>query len=350
MSWISYWGSGYYSNITSPFGAAQKNNAILIRDYLLKNGFYFNSIMAILGNMMKESYLNPGQWQHGYKPWDGNRSNGMGLVGWTPYWRITDWLTSHGYSLDNPESYGYGMLDKLIEECFDPQEVTWIKTSKYPLSFREFATDTTHDIGWLANAFLYNYERPAVTPQPDRAQNAIQWSEILKGSSTTVIEKAVSWARKMAADNSHGYDQAYRWGPDYDCSSLLIQAWENAGVPVKTNGATYTGNMKPVFLMNGFSDVTAEINLSNGSGLEYGDIVLNYVNHTAMYIGNGKVVQASSNEFGGITGGETGDQNGREIWETNYYNFPWNCVLRYTSGGSIAPPSGGISFIRWIPA
>lgn len=38
----------------------------------------------------------------------------------------------------------------------------------------------------------------------------------------TKIEKAVTWALAIANDNTHGYDQQYRWGPDYDCSSLII--------------------------------------------------------------------------------------------------------------------------------
>ena len=133
-----------------------------------------------------------------------------------------------------------------------------------------------------------------------------------------------------AQDDSHGYDQANRWGPDYDCSSAVIQAWQNAGVPVKSKGATYTGNMYSVFKTCGFEDVTASVDMSTGAGLQRGDVLLNHVHHTAMYYGNGKLVQASINEFGGTTGGQTGDQTGREIYTRGYYNYPWNCVLRYT--------------------
>ena len=77
-----------------------------------------------------------------------------------------------------------------------------------------------------------------------------------------VIESAVNWAVKIANDNSHGYDQNSRWGPNYDCSSLVISAFEQAGCKVKSGGATYTGNMKPVFLRYGFFDVTSKIALS----------------------------------------------------------------------------------------
>lgn len=146
----------------------------------------------------------------------------------------------------------------------------------------------------------------------------------------TKIEEAIALAKKMANDSSHGYDQASRWGPNYDCSSFLISVWESVGVLVKTNGATYTGNMRSVFLRCGFelADVDA-LDLTIGAGLEPGDILLNDAYHTAMYIGNGYVVQASINELGTATGGVSGDQTGREIGIARYSNYPWNCVLRY---------------------
>lgn len=145
-------------------------------------------------------------------------------------------------------------------------------------------------------------------------------------------EKAISQMEAWAADSSHGYDQANRWGPDYDCSSAVISAWELSGVPVKTNGATYTGNMRGVFLRCGFEDVTASVDLATGSGLQRGDVLLNIQHHTAMYCGNGMEVEASINENGGVTGGMTGDQTSREFLLRPYRNYPWDCVLRYTGG------------------
>ena len=46
------------------------------------------------------------------------------------------------------------------------------------------------------------------------------------------IETATQWMIDLANDDSHGYDQDSRWGPDYDCSSSVISAWQYAGVPV----------------------------------------------------------------------------------------------------------------------
>ena len=78
----------------------------------------------------------------------------------------------------------------------------------------------------------------------------------------TVIEKAVDWAVSAAESAAHGYDQGDRWGPDYDCSSLVISAYRAAGVPLRS---TYTGNMRADFLANGFRDVTGEVDLKTGA-------------------------------------------------------------------------------------
>ena len=141
-----------------------------------------------------------------------------------------------------------------------------------------------------------------------------------------VIESAVTCAMEIAADDSHGYDQTSRWGPDYDCSSLVIDCFKRAGLPLS---CTYTGNMRGDMLRCGFKDVTGSVDLSTGAGLERGDVLLNYVHHTSLYIGGGQLVQASINEYGAVTGGQTGDQTGCEIYTRGYYNYPWDCVLRY---------------------
>lgn len=164
----------------------------------------------------------------------------------------------------------------------------------------------------------------------------------------SVIDRAVDNALKIANDSGHGYDQTSRWGPDYDCSSLMVTVWQNAGAPVKTNGATYTGNMYNAFLKSGFSDVTGSISLSSGAGLKKGDVLLNVRKHTAMYIGDGQIVHASINELGKVTGGQSGDQTGKEICTRSYYNKPWDYVLRYAgaSGSAESTSVGGSVLCR----
>ncbi len=144
----------------------------------------------------------------------------------------------------------------------------------------------------------------------------------------TAIEKAVAWAIDTANDNSHGYSQISRYGPDYDCSSFVISAWEAAGVPVKRAGASYTGNMRGAFIACGFVDVTYEVGLSTGYGIKAGDVLLNYSAHTCLAVGGGKVANCRTDEGHP----QAGDQSGNEIRIQPYWDGSpnrWNCVLRY---------------------
>lgn len=151
----------------------------------------------------------------------------------------------------------------------------------------------------------------------------------------TVIEKAVAWAIETANNNAHGYSQANRWGnPDYDCSSFVISAYEQAGVPVKQAGASYTGNMRGAFIACGFADVTYEVGLSTGYGIQPGDVLLNYASHTCIAIGGGKVANCRTDDGHP----EGGDQSGNEIRIQSYWNYPWNCVLRYKGGKTVNEP------------
>ena len=150
------------------------------------------------------------------------------------------------------------------------------------------------------------------------------------------IDAAVALAVDIADDNRHGYSQANRWGPDYDCSSFLIHVWQSVGVPVRDAGASYTGNMKAAFLACGFADVSSSVNLINGNGCEAGDILLNERDHTAMSLGHGQMVWASTS--GGHP--EPGDQTGKEIRTGAFYSFPWDCCLRYDGGERAAEDVG----------
>lgn len=139
-------------------------------------------------------------------------------------------------------------------------------------------------------------------------------------------KQAAILAVEIANDDRHGYDQANRNGnPDYDCSSLVISIYQLLGVRLS---CTYTGNMKKDFLANGFVNVAGYADLKTGKNLLPGDVLLNEKHHAAIYIGNGKIVAARINEKGTARGGKPGDQTGKEICVQNYYNYPWDCVLR----------------------
>lgn len=148
------------------------------------------------------------------------------------------------------------------------------------------------------------------------------------------IEDAVLWAIDIANDNSHGYDQPTRdGGVDFDCSSLTSWAFRvGGGFDIPTpSPSTYT--MRSAFEGAGF---TWYPGLANDSSQLYRGDVLLFIGdpnagtgHVAIYIGDGQLVEACINEFGGISGGEPGDQTGNEIRVGGYYYGNWDGVLRY---------------------
>ncbi|MDE6088766.1 MAG: SH3 domain-containing protein, partial [Oscillospiraceae bacterium] len=149
------------------------------------------------------------------------------------------------------------------------------------------------------------------------------------------MESALQWAIQTANDDSHGYSQSNRWGnPDYDCSSFVISALRNAGIP--TLNADTTRNLKANLTAENFTWIPRGSRaLSNTDWLERGDILLSN-GHTEIYLGNRKTV-AAHQDYGYS---KSGDQNGKEIsvgnyWYDNKYGN-WQGVLRYHGNSEIA--------------
>jgi len=169
-------------------------------------------------------------------------------------------------------------------------------------------------------------------------------------------ERAALIHYDMVADDRNGYSQApVRWGGDhpdgmkrvglpggtveyalgsYDCSSSVCKAWQLAIIGSPYEGvldeATYTGNMREVFLRSGlfYADRTPA---------RRGDVYLNDGHHTAMCqdggLGDGPfgydcLSHFRGNEWGGIEGGEVGDQTGDEARIQPFYEN-WSTTLHY---------------------
>lgn len=147
--------------------------------------------------------------------------------------------------------------------------------------------------------------------------------------SNGVVETAVNWMINIANDNSHGYSQTRRYGPDYDCTSLCTHGYINAGLNIDPSTWTYT--MKANFERVGFTAIP----YTRGMALIRGDVLLVHATdhqHAICYIGNNQAVAAH-----GTKGHpEEGDTSGDEISVTGFSdyssgtNYQW--VLRYTGG------------------
>ena len=129
-----------------------------------------------------------------------------------------------------------------------------------------------------------------------------------------------------------------------DCSSLVIHCSRSG---IDTGTATYTGNLSDNLTRRGWKRLPV-----NGSP-QPGDILLNDVHHVAVYLGGGKLAQASISECG-TAYGRAGDQTGRETNIRLYYSYPWNCYLRYqgapvANSGAIAVDGnvGPATVCRW---
>ena len=153
----------------------------------------------------------------------------------------------------------------------------------------------------------------------------------------------------------HGYSQGERWGDasygicyveceghtstfyggDRDCSSATIDAWQEALIGTSyegsLSGASYTGNMREVFVNSGLFE-WHDMSFSASRG----DIYLNEVNHTAMCVDGGSdgvyyadmLAEFCLSETGSIYG-QSGDQTGGESYIHGYYDYPWDGILHY---------------------
>lgn len=162
--------SEFYSSNEPLTQAQMETNARYIYNYLGSRGWSTQAIAGMLGNMEHESTINPGRWQ------SGNVGVGpaYGLVQWDPFSKYIDWCDGEGIDPAHMDS----ALKRIEYELANG--IQYYSTPEYPLSFADFKVSKA-DPAYLAWAFIYNYERPAVKNQPNRATSATKWYSFLTG-------------------------------------------------------------------------------------------------------------------------------------------------------------------------
>ena len=145
------------------------DNAKYITEYFLDLGWTLNAVCGMLGNMERESWINPGVWQSFD---EGNMSMGFGLVQWTPATNLIDWATDQGLSWRSISTQC-----KRIKYEYD-NGLQYISTTSYPLSFSQFAV-SEQSASYLAEVFCANYERAGVGAIEERRNNATYWYQTL---------------------------------------------------------------------------------------------------------------------------------------------------------------------------
>lgn len=133
--------------------AEKEQNMKAFAGAMLALGATLQCIAAIGANIDRESGWNPNLFQGLNANANPINQEGFGLVQWTPYTNITNWMAAKGYT--DYRTYGNAQVEKLHEEMQTGQQ--WIDVG-YGMSFSQFWTSKA-DPSYLAIVFERNYER-----------------------------------------------------------------------------------------------------------------------------------------------------------------------------------------------
>lgn len=311
----------------------QKFNSKCVLNFcknLSSYGWSNNSICAVLGNMSFESGVNPMLGEVG--------GSGYGLVQWTP----KENCINRAKKIGRGTSYDTMYTQLLILEYEAKNNLQWISTTDYPISFNDFIRDNTHSIEWLTGAWLRNYERPLDQSQAniDKRCNgdnnghigSLQWFNLLDfNEAVGSINGFIKWCEQIANDNSylykfgsaHGVSWDYS-GKYFDCSSFISFGLHNGGGYALDTQFT-TANQKNELEELGFS----VFKYKSKRNLKVGDIVFyndGENGHTeAVY----SVDDDGANQ---LVGARTDELEGAEqIAIHNWYEGGWQYVARASS-------------------
>lgn len=155
IGWI--YGNRYLSQ------SEMENNAQKVFNYFIGQGWSYEAIAGMLGNMEYESNINPGLWQ--------NRTygtGGYGLTQWTPASKYINWAGSEW------ENNGAKECERIQWELDNNEQ--WQTHLSHPMTFQQFY-NSTNTPEYLAEVFLYNYEMPdnPASKINERATSARRW-------------------------------------------------------------------------------------------------------------------------------------------------------------------------------
>lgn len=221
-------GSGY-SGIYS--GTVQE----IVWQYFIGKGHSKESTAGIMGNIQHESGFETDKIEAG-------TGIGFGLIQWSDIRR--DAIEAYAAQNNKDILDVHFQLDYLYMELDGTTGNHWFATDVYSFSpynydFNEFKS--TNDIEFAVNAFCWMFERPdeRVAHLDRRIQSAHEYYNEFKdatfggGFSGSATGLAKALVDECAKYNGGGYSQAVRYGPTYDCSSLMQTIYKDvAGVDI----------------------------------------------------------------------------------------------------------------------
>lgn len=219
VEYIDGWWTEWTNSYPSLTETQKQENALVAAAQLSSDAWTLEAIAGWLGNVFTEGLGNPGQWEIGYPIEDYNSYSGRGLVGWTPWWRLSDWLSNNGYN----QNSGAGQMAKVLEEAnypnSEPGYVFWVTSyngeTNYFATYKDY-TQGTLSPEEMAKWYMNGYERPGVPNLDSRQRGARKWYEFLQENFKPFEKRLDTETPSPMSGNKYYYQSAYNlYYPEY---------------------------------------------------------------------------------------------------------------------------------------
>lgn len=147
---------------------------------VLSNYMTDEACAGMLGNILWESYLNPGQGESG--------GGGLGLIQWTPHTALTDYIQQPWYDGNNQCYF-------IIDDCNNVYGTRWIPTTLYNYSFADFCSMT--EVTLATSTFMTCRERPNIAQSHllERQQFASEIYDIIQNLNPSIDDEFLVLAK-----------------------------------------------------------------------------------------------------------------------------------------------------------
>lgn len=142
-------------------------------------------------------------------------------------------------------------------------------------------------------------------------KRSYSFTSCLRCTVSTLAAEAAQLGEQIAAHSQFGYSQPNRWdgakaieraggdmdlagAGDFDCSSLVIECYRLAGLPLKMTG--YTGNMEKLLLVTGCFREAPEV-LTDIEYGQAGDVLIAPGIHALMIVSNGSKAEPEEQDI-----------------------------------------------------
>lgn len=278
-------------------GKYSGTNQEIVWQFLTNAGYSKETAAGIMGNIHHESGFDTNAIEHG-------TGAGFGLIQWT----ATRRTAIENYAAKNNKDLSdiHFQLEYMQMELEDSSN--WIYNpgySFYPYEYPFNKWKTSNNIEWATEGFCWCFERPAeaVAAIGKRKAKALEYynefkdadfkkNSLYNGNASGLAKALIDEARKYLGK---GYSNYVRYGPTYDCSSLMQTVIKNVmGLDI---GST-TFEQVAKFQRNPSMGRKLSIKEAKPGDLFYYNYGGSQPQHVSLYIGNNRIIHAATPALG----------------------------------------------------